>query len=268
MKIGPDTPPTTAISAANAETIVVRGFDLARDLIGSISFSELFWLLLTAHLPTATQRKILDAVLVAIAEHGLVPSVQAARLTLAAAPESLQGAVAAGLLGCGSVILGAAQSAGEFLHAVEERRPRSGLDAAARELVQECRANRRPIPGFGHPLHKAGDPRVRRLYEIAESADCGHAYIDAARAIERVLPEITGKDLRMNVSVAIPAVLLDVGYPILALRGVPLLARAAGLVGHLLEEQTHPIGFRMSQAAAAAIEYNGPAPDGFIADES
>ncbi len=268
MKIGPDTSPTTAISTSNPDTIVVRGYDLTRELVGSISFTAHYWLLLTGQLPTDAQRTILDAVLVSIAEHGLVPSVQAARFTLAAAPEALQGAVAAGLLGCGSVILGAAQNAGELLSKVCERSAEHGIDTAARERVKELRAARRAIPGFGHPLHKDGDPRVHRLFEVAAATGTAGRHIEAARAIERVLPELTGKNLCLNVSAAIPAVLLDVGYPLLALKGAPLLARAAGLIGHLLEEQLHPIGFRMSHAAAAAIHYDGPAPDGFVPDDN
>src|ERR1700722_3967442 len=102
MKIGPKSAAASAISAANPATIVVRGYDLVEDLIGGISFSDYVWLLCVGARPNPNQRAILDATLVAIAEHGLVPSVQASRMTLAAAPEAFQGAVAAGILGCGS----------------------------------------------------------------------------------------------------------------------------------------------------------------------
>src|SRR5579859_6898105 len=115
MKIGSQQHRSTAISASNADTIVVRGRDLVGQLMGNISFTDHFWLLLTGSLPSQVQRRMLDATLVAIAEHGLVPSVQASRMTLAAAPEALQGAVAAGILGCGSVVLGSAEAAGSLL---------------------------------------------------------------------------------------------------------------------------------------------------------
>jgi citrate synthase len=128
LKIGAQTYRSTAISASNPEAIVVRGFNLAQQLVGHIGFTDYFWLLLTGALPTPVQRQILDATLVAIAEHGLVPSVQVARMTLAAAPEAMQGAIAAGILGCGSVVLGSSEAAGEFL-------PRS-----SRELIKEWRA--------------------------------------------------------------------------------------------------------------------------------
>ena len=114
MKIGRQDQRSSAISTSNADTIVVRGRDLAAELIGTIGFTEHFWLLLTGALPSPAQRRVLDATLVAIAEHGLVPSVQASRMTLAAAPEALQGAVAAGILGCGSVVLGSSEAAGRL----------------------------------------------------------------------------------------------------------------------------------------------------------
>ena len=264
MKIGRQTQRASAISTSNEETILVRGRDLCEELIGRISFTEHVWLLVTGELPSEAQRRVLDAVLVAIAEHGLVPSVQAARMTLAAAPEALQGAVAAGLLGCGSVILGAAEDAGHLLHEVVTRAASNkSMRAAASEIVGEYRAAQRAIPGFGHPLHKSYDPRARRLFAVASEAGIRGRYADAAESIESVLPEMTGKPLAMNVSGAIPATLLDAGYPLLALKGAPLLARTASLIAHLLEERTRPVGFVLSHAGASAIEYDGPRPDGF-----
>jgi citrate synthase len=266
VKIGKHTHRSSAISSSNADTILVRGRDLCSELIGRVSFSDHVWLLITGQLPTAAQRTVLDATLVAIAEHGLVPSVQTSRMTLAAAPEALQGAVAAGILGCGSVILGAAEDAGRLLVDVLASAPASdgaALDEAAAQVVRGHREARRAVPGYGHPLHKGNDPRVDRLFQVAEGAGVAGRHIEAARAVARVLPGIIGKPLGMNVSVAIPAVLLDAGYPLLALKGVPIVARTASLVAHLLEEQLRPIGFVMSHAAASAISYDGPAPEGF-----
>jgi citrate synthase len=265
MKIGSQTHRSSAISSSNESVILVRGKDLCADLIGSVSFTDHIWLLVVGELPSAGQRAVLDATLVAIAEHGLVPSVQASRMTLAAAPEALQGAVAAGILGCGSVILGAAESSGRLLADVVAGAGQGAtLDDVAGARVREERAAKRPVPGYGHPLHKARDPRVDRLLAVAAQAGCAGRHIEAARAIERALPGIIGKPLAMNVSAAIAAVLLDAGYPLLALKGVPMLARTASLIAHLLEEQQRPIGFVLSHAAAAAIEYDGPAPAGFI----
>jgi len=265
VKIGSSSAKSSAICASNPETIIVRGRDLVAGLMGSISFTDHAWLLIAGSLPSAGQRALFDAALVAIAEHGLVPSVAAARMTLAASPEALQGAVAAGLLGCGSVILGSAQAAGQFLAAVTAEP--NGPDAA-RRLIAERRAARQAIPGFGHPLHKGGDPRAEKLFAIAAEQGLSGPHCAAVRAIETLLPELTGKPLKVNISGAIPAVLLDAGYPLLALKGVPLLARTASLIAHLLEEQQEPIGFAMAHAAAASITYSGDAPDGFVPDEN
>lgn len=263
MKIGPTSQQATAICGATDAAIWVRGRDLAADLMGRIDFTGYFWLLLTGVSPTPRQSRILDATLVAIAEHGLVPSVQASRMTLAAAPEALQGAVAAGLLGCGSVILGSAEAAGSFLSEIV-RRIGDGQEAAAAAtaLVREHRSQERAIPGYGHPLHKRSDPRAERLLAIAQEVGTAGMHADAARTVERLLPKLLDKPLTLNVSGAIAAVLLDAGYPLAALKGVPLLARTAGLIAHLLEEQTRPIGFAMSAAAAEAIRYDGDAPPG------
>jgi citrate synthase len=267
MKIGSQEWRASAISTANADTILVRGRDLCAELIGHVSFTQHVWLLVAGTLPSPAQQRVLDATLVAIAEHGLVPSVQASRMTLAAAPEALQGAVAAGILGCGSVILGSAEAAGRLLAEVLARVGSGSPEGAARAVLGEMVAARRPAPGFGHPLHKGRDPRALRLVEVAREAGVAGQHVEAAYLVERLLRELTGKQLSMNVSGAIAAVMLDAGYPLLALKGVPLLARTASLIAHLLEEQQRPIGFVLSHAGAGAIEYDGEAPDGFVGSD-
>ena len=268
MKIGRQDQRSSGISTSNADTIIVRGRDLAAELVGKITFTEHFWLLLTGALPSAAQLRVLDATLVAIAEHGMVPSVQAARMTLAAAPEALQGAVAAGILGCGSVVLGSSEAAGRLFAEIQGRAAAApSLREAALEVLREYRAARKAIPGYGHPLHKGRDPRALRLFAVASEAGTSGRHAEIAGIVEQLLPEVINRALALNVSGAIPAVLLDAGYPLLALKGVPLLARTAGLVGHLLEEQTRSIGFVMSDAAARAIDYDGDVPPGFVPNE-
>jgi len=264
MKIGSDARKLTAISASNPDTIVVRGHDLCADLIGRVSFTDHTWLLVTGQLPSPEQRRVLDAALVAIAEHGLVPSVAAARMTLAAAPEALQGAVAAGILGCGSVILGSAEAAGRLLSGVLADSATRTLAAAVQEALTEARDARRAVPGYGHPIHKRADPRVARLLAVAAETGTSGRHVELARLVEKKLPEVTGKALVMNVSGAIAAVLLDAGYPLLAVKGVPILARTASLVAHLLEEQERPIGFVLAHEGSAAIGYDGASPTGFV----
>ena len=262
MKIGKEQIPRTRISTADAQRIVVHGFDLCDELVGNLSFTEYFWMLCTGAFPSEPQRKIADAVMVAVAEHGFVPSVIASRMTLAAAPEAMQGAVAAGLLGCGSVILGSSQEAGEFLvHVLAQPEAVSGdINGAALRAVQQCKAERRTVPGYGHPLHKGGDPRVATLIRIADELLPHRPHVEAAQAVERAIPVVFGKTLVMNASIVLPAVMLDAGFPLRGLKGIPLLARTAGLIGHLIEEMAQPIGFALSYQAAREAVYEGADP--------
>ena len=210
---------------------------------------------------TFGEAAVLDATLVAIAEHGLVPSVQASRMTYAAAPDALQGAVAAGILGCGSVILGASETAGRLFTEVNEQAKGGDLRAAARDAVTRWRAGGHPIPGYGHPLHKERDPRVARLFAVAKEAGTSLRFVEIAEAVEAVIPEVVGKDLRLNVSAAIPAVLLGTNFPLRGLRGVPILARTAGLIAHLCEEEVNPSGVALSYQATRELVYEGkPVP--------
>ncbi|MBJ2157285.1 citryl-CoA lyase [Variovorax sp. IB41] len=264
MKIGKSTVPRTAICTSDEHTIVVRGQDLCRDLIGKLSFADYFFLLLTGKEPDAACSTVLNATLVAIAEHGLVPSVQASRMTFAAAPDALQGAVAAGILGCGSVILGASETAGRLFADVAARVDAGeALDDVAAATIRALKESRQAIPGYGHPLHKANDPRVDRLIEVAAEAGADMRYVRIAQALERAIPGIVGRELRMNVSAAIPAVLLGVGFPVASLRGVPILARTAGLIAHLAEEAETPSGFALSYQATRELQYDGQLPAGF-----
>jgi len=264
MKIGKSTVPRTAICTSDEHTIVVRGQDLCRDLIGHLSFADYFFLLLTGKRPDAAASAVLNATLVAIAEHGLVPSVQASRMTYAAAPDALQGAVAAGILGCGSVILGASETAGRLFADIAARVDAGeSLDDAAAATLRALKEGGRAIPGYGHPLHKASDPRVDRLIAVAAEAGADLRYVRIAQALERAIPDVVGRALRMNVSAAIPAVLLGVGFPVASLKGVPILARTAGLIAHLAEEAETPSGFALSYQATRELQYEGDVPAGF-----
>ncbi len=259
MRIGKQDNAFTAIATADADTVTVRGLDLCADLIGKVGFTDYFFFLVTGSMPSATQRLMTDAVLVAIAEHGLVPSVQAARMTLAAAPEAVQGAVAAGLLGVGSVVAGSSEAAGHYLaELVAAAKSGKSAEAVATESLTALKARRAKVPGIGHPQHSAGDPRANRLLALADENGVSGAYVGMLRTVARLAPSIMGRPLPINVSGAIPAVMLDAGYPLGAMKGLPLLARTAGLIAHLFEETQRPIGFIMSNHADLAIEYDGP----------
>lgn len=254
MRIGKQDAPFTAISTADAASITVRGRDLCSELIGKVDFADYFFLLLMGRDPTPNQRFFVNALLVAIAEHGLVPSVQAARMTYAAGPEAIQGAVAAGLLGSGSVVFGSAEVAGQFLHALVAENA-SEADLVAR--IKEMRARKAPIPGFGHPQHAGGDPRANVLLKLAKERGLDGPYIRMLYTIEKALPDALGRALPININGAIPAILLEIGFPVNSLKSISILARTAGLLAHLKEEAERPIGFVLSHAAAEAIKYDG-----------
>jgi citrate synthase len=246
----PDSPKgTSRIAQAYPDRVEVRGRDLAGDLMGRLTFTEYLHLLLTGREPTEEQRFFLDLLLVSIAEHGMMPSNVAARMTLAADPGSLQGAVAAGILGCGPVVLGTSESCARLL---EEARA-AGSDPAA--IVREIRASGGKMPGFGHPVHKPLDPRAERILELADARGASGPHVLLARRFREAVAKEWGKPLTMNVAMPIAAVMLDLGFPASAVKAVPILARTASLLAHLVEEQEYPLGFGMARAAEEAIEY-------------
>lgn len=257
MRIGKQDNARTSIATSDADSITVRGHDLCADLIGRIDFSDYVWLLVLGERPTRPQRAMLDACLVAIAEHGLVPSVQAARMTLAAGPEAWQGAMAAGLLGMGSVVAGSSEQAGRYLAEVLAAAGDGDIEAAAIASLQAHKAQRRKVAGLGHPQHSGGDPRADRLLAIADELGISGRHVAALRLLGRHASRIIERPLPINVSGAIPACMLDAGWPLAALKAVPLLARTAGLSAHLYEESQRPIGFIMSHHADLAIGYDG-----------
>jgi citrate synthase len=262
MMIGKRGEATTAISMAEPDRIVVRGRDLCADLMGKTSFTEFFFLLATGRFPTEDQRFFLDLGLIAIAEHGLTPSVQAARMTYAADPAALQAAVAAGVLGCGTVILGAADLCRELIEEILARVDAgASLDDVALAVAREYRAEKRPIPGYGHPLHKPVDPRAERMIALARERGVAGRGVDAAASLTKAVAEVWGKPLPMNVSMTIAATMRDVGIPASLIRAIPILARTAGLIAHLGEEAETPIGFLLAATGEEAIRHTADAKD-------
>jgi citrate synthase len=251
---------STHMALVELDKITVRGRDLCQEMIGQHSFTAYFLFLLTGEMPSEKLMKAADATLIAIAEHGLVPSVQAARMTLAAAPDAMQGAVAAGLLGCGTVILGASETAGHLLIDIikETKSSHLPLKDVCKARLEHLKSHKLSLPGFGHPTHKNGDPRAAKLLSLAHQWGIAAEHIQALEALAQEVPGVYGRVLPLNVSAAIPALLLDAGFPAGALRGIPLLARTGSLIAHLLEEQSKPIGFKLSSAAEESIQYDGP----------
>jgi citrate synthase len=249
---------TTRISGYDADRITVRGRDLVGELMGKLSFSQMVLLQLLGKMPSRRQAKVLDAVMVTIMEHGLVPSAIVSRLTLYGAPESYQGAIAAGLLGVGDRFAGTASACGriiEQLVAIPDRQ----RTTAAIGIAKAHRESKKPIPGFGHPIHRRGDPRVRRLIAIAKEAGVEGSHLRTLSTLERAVRQEYGKKLVTNVSAAIAAALGEAGVPASAMRGVVLTARCAGLAGHLHEEMQEPVSEAMWRLVEKEIRY---APDG------
>lgn len=246
----------TAICHFDPDRILIRGRNLVDEIMGTYSFTELLILQALGREPTKSQSRIVDAVLVTIMEHGLVPSAVVTRLTHGGAPESFQGAIAAGLLGVGDRYAGTAAACGVMLERIVAS-PVAERPAKALEEVAACRRARQPVPGFGHPIHHETDPRVERLLTIAREAGAGGSFLDALDLLAEGVRKELAKPLVTNISAAIAAVLGEAEIPARMMRGIILTARCAGLVGHLLEEMDSPIADDMWLAARAAAE----APD-------
>ncbi len=215
--------------------------------MGRLSLTELAYLLLAHREPTAGERRLLDAVLVSLADHGLTPSAMAARLTYTGAPESIQGAVAAGLLGAGSVFLGPTGDTAQFLAGARRDHTDGNTDdatlrEAARLAVEERLQAGERVPGLGHPVHRVEDPRTPRLYELAEEEGLLGPHLRLLRFVADAQEESTGRRLPINGAGAGGAMLIDLGVAPDSVRGFVLIARTAGLVAHLAEEARHPIG--------------------------
>ncbi|MDG4797528.1 citryl-CoA lyase [Micromonospora sp. WMMD1082] len=256
----------TSIGTSDASSIRLLGQDLAADLMGQVGFGELAFWLVAQRRPTPSEVRVFEAVLVALADHGFTPTAIAARLTYLSAPESLQGALAAGLLGGGSRFLGVTEDCGRFLAdtlaAVDGPPPTedAGFDDLARAAVTAARAARRLVPGLGHPVHKTEDPRTPVLIRIAEEEKLRGPHLRLFEAIGRVHPEVLGRTLPLNGAGVCGAALADLGLPVDLLRGFALLARAAGLLGHLAEERRTPIGMDVYTTVDRNATYVTPDP--------
>src|SRR5262245_18980821 len=236
----------TSLGTSDAETITLLGRNLADDLMGKVGFGELTLWMVTQHRPTPSEVRVFESVLVALADHGFTPTAIAARLTYLSAPDALQGALAAGLLGGGSRFLGVTEDTGVFLAgalASVDELPASeaGWDELATAAIRARRAAGQLVPGLGHPVHKAGDPRTPVLIGLAREAGVYGPYLSLFEAVGRVHPAILGRTLPLNGAGVCGAALADAGIDVALLRGVALLARCAGLLGHLAEEMRRPV---------------------------
>jgi citrate synthase len=251
----------TDISSYDRHHIWVRGMDLTADIMGQLTFTDVVWLLIAGRLPEARERTLLDAVLIALMEHGLTATAISARMTYWAAPEAIQGAVAAGLLGAGSKVLGSMEECGQLLTRIDAA-VAAGADRTAviDEILREYREQGRHLPGLGHAVHTEGDPRATRLLEIA--GECGYRgrHVEAVEELHRLAEERVGRRLPLNATGAIAAILLELEVPWQLHRGFALISRTAGLVGHIGEELRNPITPEIRKQMFASAHTK--APDG------
>src|SRR5262245_14885334 len=262
MNIGKSGSPVTHISQAYPDRVEVRGRDLCGDLMGRLSFTEYFHLLLTGREPTESQRFFLDVLLVSIAEHGMMPTNVAARMTLAADPGSLQGAVAAGILGCGPVVLGTSELCARLLEEAQEKVAAGEPPGAVADgITRTIRASGEKVPGFGHPVHRPVDPRAERILELADDRGVSGPHVLLARCLRDSVAQAWERPLPMNVAMPIAAVMLDLGFAPDMVKAVPILARTAGLLAHLAEERDQPLGFLLAAGAENAVTYEARADD-------
>jgi len=254
----------TSLGTSQADRITLLGHDLTSELVGQVSFGELAFWLVALRRPTPDELRVFEAVLVALADHGYTPSALAARLTYTGAPESVQGAVAAGLLGGGSRFLGVTEDCAAFLAEalswVAPQVPASDAeyDELARRAIRAARERGSYVPGLGHPVHKDGDPRTPVIIRLADEAGLRGPHLRLFEAVGRVAPDELGRRLPLNGAGVCGAALADLGLPLETLRGFALLARTAGLVGHLAEEMRRPIGMQVYEVVDRNAVYVPP----------
>jgi citrate synthase len=241
-----DKPIRTDIGWSDATSITLFGKDLPSEILGHVNLGDMGFMELTGRLPTAKESRMFNAMVVTLVEHGMTPSAIVARMTYAGAPESLQGAVAAGLNGLGTVFVGSIEGAAKLLYEAMpmvdgKPDPKADFRAIAMSTAKSFQAQARIVPGIGHPIHKPIDPRTPRLFELARETGFAGPYLKLMQAIADQASELSGKALPVNATGAIGALCCEMGFDWKICRGLGVMARAVGLVGHILEESRKPM---------------------------
>jgi len=253
--------PETRLATHSDDELYYRDAPLVGELLGNVTFTEAMFAHILGRPPAPGQVKILDAVLVALMEHGLTPSAISSRLTYHSAPEALQSAVAAGLLNVGSQFVGTMENSALLLRRLVDGN--EDFEIAARREIEDYRSRKEPLPGFGHHLHKPDDPRSPRLFAIARAeAGVTGTYIDALERFSVVVDTVLGKHLTINATGAVAAVLMEIDVAPEIMRGFAVISRAAGLVAHIHEEQLNPTARTIWDTVENAVPYAGSAPVG------
>ncbi|KAA0911585.1 citryl-CoA lyase [Pusillimonas sp. ANT_WB101] len=232
--------PTTELCSHTLTGMNYRDKDLVNELIGERTFSDVMFTQILGHRPRAVDLRILDAVMITLMEHGLTPSAIATRLIYMSAPESLQGAVSAGLLAVGSQFVGTMENCAELLERILAS---EDMKQEARNIAESFKETRAHLPGFGHHLHKPDDPRSIKLIALAQNeSELPQRHVNALLVLNAAIDDVYGKHITINATGAVAALLGEIGVPSKLMRGFAVISRAAGLVSHIAEEQRVPSG--------------------------
>jgi citrate synthase len=246
----------SSMGRAELDRIFVRGYDLNEELLGKISFAQMVYLMLVGRMPTAEEGRMIDTMLIVLVDHGMTTGALAARLTYHSAPEALQGAVAAAILGAGSVHLGSSEYCAQMLNdALPPESKETDLDTIAKNTVEKRLASKQLIPGIGHGIHTQGDPRAEKLFEVAQQTKVYGRYCDLLRKIGKLAEERVGRRLPVNVTGAIAGISMDMGLPWQMSKSFAILGRALGGIAHVGEEIRRPIARGISNLVRSSLQY-------------
>jgi citrate synthase len=246
----------SSMGRAELDRIFVRNYDLNKDLLGKITFAQMVYLMIVGRMPTAEEGRMVDTMLIVLVDHGMTTGAAAARMTFHSAPEAIQGAVAAAILGAGSVHLGSSEHCAKMLNdALPKDSKESDLDAIALKTVEKRLANNQLIPGIGHGIHTQGDPRAERLFEVAQETKVYGRYCELLKKIGKIADQKVGKHLPVNVTGAIAAISLDMGIHWQMSKSFAILGRALGGLAHVGEEIRRPIARGISNLIRDNLQY-------------
>ena len=250
----------TNIGWSNASSITLFGRDFPAEILGHLNLGDMGFLELTGRLPTSAESIMFNAMVVTLVEHGITPSAIVARMTYLGAPESLQGAVAAGLNGLGTVFVGSIEGTAKMLYeAMPKPLEQADFQAIARSVAASFQERKAIVPGIGHPFHKPIDPRTPRLFQIAAETGFDGPYLKLVSTIADEAGKLSGRSLPVNATGAIGALCCQMGFDWKICRGLGVMARAVGLVGHILEETRNPMAAKIwhSVEAEATAHFHG-----------
>lgn len=252
--------PVTRLCTHTLTSLHYRDANLVDDLMGQKTFTEVLLMQILGRNPRPVDLRIADVVLIVLMEHGLTPSAIATRLVYMSAPENLQGAVAAGLLAVGSSFVGTMENCSRLLDRILAA---ADPEAEALAVAREHQARRQAMPGFGHHLHKPVDPRAYKLLDLAKAEpDLPGRHLLALATLSRAVDQVAGKPITLNATGAVAALLGEIGVATEVMRGFAVISRAAGLVAHVVEEQSSPSGRFIWDTVEHAIPYVGQAGPG------